>query len=463
MKKIQLTIDDFFNIPGAVIYEPDKLFPVSSVSIDSRKIGKKSLFIAIKGERLNGHDFVRDAIKNGADAVLINKNYLKRYDDVDVPIITVNDTVKALGEVARIWRKKLKVKIIGITGSTGKTTVKDMIAELLSEKYKVNKTEANNNNHIGVPLTILNTNENHEVLVAELGTNHFGEIPYTAGILSPDYSLITNIGNSHLQFLKTKNGVWKEKSVLFDETIKNNGTVFLNYDDLIIKEKCSTGGKKIKFGFTEKVDVRGRLKSFTIDGMPEIEISYKNNKHTFILPLCGKQSAVNFLAACAVALETGLTFQEIENGLRRLKAPSGRLNVHHFKNFTLIDDTYNSNPDSAKAAIELAGTIKKFERKIILFGDMLELGTNSKKLHESLKKVIVESGINEVYAIGPMMKHLIRKLQNEKIIAKHFTQRQVFKEFIRNLDLNDSVILVKGSRGMKMEEFVSEIKTKIMN
>ena len=463
MKKIQLTIDDLFNVPGAVFYEPDKLVPINFVSIDSRKIRKRSLFIAIKGERLDGHDFVLDAIKNGAAAVLINKGYLKRFDDVNIPIITVNDTTQALGDVARIWRKKLKAKIIGITGSTGKTTVKDMIAELLSEKYKVNKSEANNNNHIGVPLTILNTNENHEMLVAELGTNHFGEIPYTANILAPDYSLITNIGNSHLQFLKTKNGVWKEKSVLFDETIKNNGKVFLNYDDPIIKEKHSTKGKKVKFGFEGKVDVKGNLKSFTIDGKPEIEIGYKNKKHSFTLPLYGKQSAINFLAASAVALELGLTFEEIENGLRRLKAPAGRLNVQQYKNFILIDDTYNSNPDSAKSAIELAGTLKTFKRKILFLGDMLELGKNSKKLHESLEDVIAKSGIDEVYAIGLMMKYLIGKLEDKVLIKNHFKDRNQLINFIRNLNLNDSVILVKGSRGMKMEEFVSEIKTKSMN
>jgi UDP-N-acetylmuramoyl-tripeptide--D-alanyl-D-alanine ligase len=197
------------------------------------------LFIALKGNRFDGHNFVTDAIKNGAEAIVINKSRLSQFNDIKVPIVTVKDTKLALGDIARIWRKKLQAIIIGITGSSGKTTVKDMLAQLLSEKYKVNKTEANNNNHIGVPITILNTNETHQVLVAELGTNHFGEIPNTASILSPDYSLITNIGDSHLEFLKTRNGVWKEKSFLFEETIRNGGKVFLNYDDPIIKAKHS--------------------------------------------------------------------------------------------------------------------------------------------------------------------------------------------------------------------------------
>ena len=200
MKKVHLNIEDLFNVPGATIYEPDKLKVINYVSIDSRNIKSNTLFLALKGQRFDGHNFVKDSVKNGAAAVVINERKLNQFNDIEVPIITVKDTKLALGDIARTWRKKLIAKVIGITGSSGKTSVKDMLAELLSEKYSVNKTEANNNNHIGVPLTILNTNETHQVLVAELGTNHFGEIPYTANILSPDYSLITNIGDSHLEF-----------------------------------------------------------------------------------------------------------------------------------------------------------------------------------------------------------------------------------------------------------------------
>ncbi|MCW8803977.1 MAG: UDP-N-acetylmuramoyl-tripeptide--D-alanyl-D-alanine ligase, partial [Ignavibacteriaceae bacterium] len=345
-------------------------------------------------------------------------------------------------------------------GSSGKTTVKDMLAELLSEKYKVNKTEANNNNHIGVPLTILNTNETHQVLVAELGTNHFGEIPYTADILSPDYSLITNIGDSHLEFMKTRNGVWKEKSFLFKETISNGGKVFLNYDDPIIKEKHSGRGKQISYGFSGRVDVQGKIKFYNEDGQPVIRITYKKKNFELTLPFYGEQSAKNFLASCAVALELGLNIDEIYNAVKRLKIPAGRLNVHRYKNFVLIDDTYNANPDSTKSAVELVGRIKTFKKKILFLGDMLELGENSIKLHQGLMDVIVKSGINEVFTIGSKMKYLHQKLDQKNLSAKHFTKRIFLKSQIKNLSFDDSVILVKGSRGMRMEEFVSEIKNK---
>jgi UDP-N-acetylmuramoyl-tripeptide--D-alanyl-D-alanine ligase len=463
LKKVQLNIEDIFNVPGAVIYEPDKFKSIRYVSIDSRKIKKNTLFIAIRGERFDGHDFVREAIKNGAEAVIINRRKLNRFNNVKVPIITVKDTKLALGDIARIWRKKLKAKIIGITGSSGKTTVKNMLAELLSEKYRVNKTEANNNNHIGVPLTILNTNETHQVLVAELGTNHFGEIPYTADILSPDYSLITNIGDSHLEFLKTRNGVWKEKSFLFEETIRNCGKVFLNYDDPIIKAKHSGKVYYISYGVSGKVDVLGKIKLFTDDGRPVIEIYNKKKKTEITLPVYGEQNAKNFLASSAVALELGLTIGEIKKALRRLNSPVGRLDVQRHKNFILIDDTYNANPDSTKASIELVGMIKTFRRKILFLGDMLELGSNSIKLHQGLTNVIGKSGIDEIYTIGPKMKNLHKNLDKKKIIAKHFTDRKSLINCIKNLDFYDSVILVKGSRGLHMEEFVSEIQNRTTN
>jgi len=463
LKRVELTIEDLFNVPSSAIYEPDKLKIIRHVSIDSRKIKPNTLFIAVKGQRFDGHNFVKDAVKRGAAAIVINKKRLNQFDEVKVPIVTVKDTKVALGDIARIWRKKINAKIIGITGSSGKTTVKEMLAQILSEKYSVGKTEANNNNHIGVPLTILNTNEKHQVLVAELGTNHFGEIPYTANILSPDYGLITNIGDSHLEFLKTKNGVWKEKSFLFEETFKNGGKIFLNYDDPIIKAKHLNKGKKISYGFTGNVDVKGQLKAITEDGKPVVHISYKKKNYEFTLPIYGEQNAKNFLAACTVALEMRLSFEQIKNAVKALKSPAGRLDVQRYKNFILIDDTYNANPDSTKAAIELVGNIKTFRRKILFLGDMLELGDSSIKLHQGLKDVIVKSRIDEVYTFGSKMNYLHKKFDQKNLLAKHFTMREVLKSYIKNMNFDDSVILVKGSRGMRMEEFISEIKNKSMS
>ena len=236
MKKVQLTIEDLFNIPTAVIYNPDNYMPADVVSIDSRTIKNNSLFVAIKGEKFDGHEFVNEAANKGAAAIIVDEKKYNLFGNLNLTIVTVKDTSKALGDLAKAWRNKLSTKIIGITGSAGKTTTKEMLTTLLGEKFTVNKTVGNNNNHIGVPLTLFSTNNKHEYLVLELGTNHFGEIAYTSNIAQPDYALITNIGNSHLEFLKNKNGVLKEKIALFEATASRNGILFLNYDDPLLKK-----------------------------------------------------------------------------------------------------------------------------------------------------------------------------------------------------------------------------------
>jgi len=275
--------------------------------------------------------------------------------------------------------------------------------------------------------------------------------------------LITNIGDSHLEFLKTRNGVWKEKSFLFEETISNGGKIFLNYDDPMIRARHLHKGKQISYGLSGRVDVQGKIKSYTEDGKPIVRVTYKKKNYEFTLPIYGEQSAKNFLASCTVALELGMSIEQIKNALSNLKAPAGRLDVQRYKNFILIDDTYNANPDSTRAAIELVRRIKTIKRKILILGDMLELGNTSIKLHQGLKDVIVKSKIDEVYTIGSKMNYLHKVINQKNLIAKHFTKREVLKSYIKSLDLKGSVILVKGSRGMRMEEFVSEIKNKSMS
>lgn len=458
MKSVRINIEDIFNLPTAVIYNPDDLKPVSHVTIDSRSVKIKSLFVAIKGKKFDGHNFVKEAISKGASAVLINADKYRNYDELCIPIITVANTTKALGSIANIWRKKLSTKIIGITGSSGKTTTKDMLATILAEKYKVNKTYSNNNNHIGVPLTILSTTNKHEVLVAELGTNHFGEIKYTAGILEPDYAVILNIGDSHLEYLKNRTGVWKEKSALFDETLKHNGKVFINNDDPVTKRFAGKSKSQFSYGFSSRSDLKAKIKKYTADGKPVIEIKYKNKKLTETLNFYGEQSANNYIAAVAAAFEIGLSKSQILSGTKKLKAIPQRLNVKQYKNLVLINDTYNANPDSTKAAIELVGKISLFGKKILILGDMLELGKNKFELHKKLSAVIRKNKINECYTIGPAMKHLNESLRIKRILKKHFRTRKSLMNFIIKQDFNNSVILVKGSRGMCMEEFVVAIK-----
>ena len=307
MSSISLNLEDFFNLPTAVIYNPDGFRTVTSVTIDSRNVRKHSAFIAIKGENFDGHSFVKNAVRSGSKVIVINEKKYRKYDNVRATIITVKDTTKALGDLANIWRKKTNTKIIGITGSSGKTTTKEMLATILREKYKVNKTKANYNNHIGVPLTILDTSAKNNFLVLELGTNHFGEIEYLSKISEPDYAIITNIGNSHLEFLKNKRGVLKEKSALFRITDENDGLVFINNDDALLKNSAKKFSKKITYGFCKGSTIKGRSLGLTKDGSEIINIKKGNRNYKISLSFYGEHNKNNFLSAAAVAIELGIT------------------------------------------------------------------------------------------------------------------------------------------------------------
>jgi len=460
MKRIGITIEDVFNLASAVIYNPDNFITIRNVSIDSRNILRRCLFVAIKGERLDGHDFIDEAVSNGCSAVVVDKGKFKKISELNLPVIAVDDTIKALGELAGMWRKKLRAGVIGITGSAGKTSTKEMISMLLAEKYKVNKTAANNNNHIGVPLTLFSTNEKHDMLVAELGTNHFGEIEYTANIALPDYALITNIGDSHLEFLLNRKGVLKEKTALFRATASMNGTFFINEDDLLLKKTAKNYRKKVTYGFNSNSDVRGKISGYTADGRPRIVITYKKNRMKIDLPAYGEANAKNFLAACTVAFTLGLSVKEISQGLKRFENIEKRLNVKRKKDFLLIDDTYNASPVSMKEAMNLTGKIKLYKRKIAVLGDMLELGREAALLHRKLANVLKSNKFSEVYLIGTLMKNLYQELYGNDIALKYFSGRKKLHDFLSGYDLSDSVILVKGSRGMRMEEFIKVIEGK---
>lgn len=460
MAKLKITLEDLSAMEGAAVYNKEMFKSVTKVSIDSRNIPSGSIFFAIKGQKFDGHDFVKEALRKGAAAVVINNERKDDLAPINSAFVTVPDTTSAFGQLAGIWRNKLTAKVIALTGSNGKTSTKELIAQLLSQKYTVVKTEENNNNHIGVPLTIFDADEKTEMLVLELGTNHFGEIQYSASIAQPDYSLITNIGNSHLEFLGSRENVYSEKSALFNETIKRNGTIFVNYDDPILKTKTKNFPNKITYGFRGITDSKGKIILVSNEGKTKISVRYKNKKVETVLPLYGKSNAGNFLCAATVGLELGLTKADILNAVKNLKPVKGRLNVQIKRKIILIDDTYNANPDSVSAAVDLVEKIKIYKKKVLILGDMLELGDASRKLHEDLYIYIPNNKNYTVYTIGLMMKFLNTILQDSDVYAKHFDFRSELFNEINEKDFSNSVILVKGSRGMQMEDFVKMFEEK---
>lgn len=456
MSKLKITIEDLFELPTSEILNPDVFKEADYVSADSRNIKPGALFVALKGENFDGHDFVAAAAKKGATAVVIENKYLNKFDKINTTIVTVEDTTKAFGDLAAIWRKKLNAKVISVTGSNGKTSTKDMLAAILSEKFVTVKTPANNNNHIGVPLTIFEADAKCEVLILEQGTNHFGEIEYSAAISKPDYALITNIGDSHLEFLVNKEGVYKEKAALFNAALKNKGVCFVNVDDPVIKKNSKSIKNKITYGFTGKPVVKGEILGYTADGKSILSVVYKEKEVVIELPVYGAANAKNFLAVCAVAFKLGLTPAEIATGAGKLKETKGRMQASKFKNFMLFDDTYNSNPASVEAALEVMENITAYDKKVIVLGDMLELGVKAGKLHKDLYKVIPNKKNYAVFTIGKLMENLNKNLK-KNIEKKHFKSRNELVSFLKKHSLDGSAVLVKGSRSMKMEEFANII------
>ncbi|MFH1197755.1 MAG: UDP-N-acetylmuramoyl-tripeptide--D-alanyl-D-alanine ligase [bacterium] len=461
MSKLNFSLNDLFNLQSAEIFEPEKYYPVSKISIDSRTVEKDSIFVAIKGEKLDGHDFVKDAAEKGAAAIVINKSEIERYDDIDLTIVTVDDTTKTYGELAKIRRRNAGYKIVSITGSNGKTSTKEMTADLLSEKFIVDKSIANNNNHIGVPLTILSAKPKTNAIVVEHGTNHFGEIDYTAKIAEPDIALITNVGDAHLEFLKNRNEVYNEKSTLLIETVKAKGKVLINYDDPILKKHAKDFVKHISYGFKGDVDIKGVITGYTNDGRTQIKIAKSNNSFEVELPVYGESNAKNYLAAVALALTMGLTKSQIVSGTNKTKAVKGRLNVTKLDDRMIIDDTYNSNPNSVKAAVDLLKKVKLYKRKILLLGDMFELGNKSKEMHGMIGEYIAKKKVDAVYSLGEFMKYMHAVVKKDGIESKHFSSRDDLKTFLAKNNFSNAAILVKGSRGMKMEEFTELFKNKV--
>lgn len=452
MKTLSITLQDLFNMPTAEIYNASAYKPSRKVVIDSRSVTKGAMFVAIKGEKFDGHDFITEAEKNGATSFVVDKSYSKNIYKADKTFVSVSDTTIALGWLAYTWRKKSSAKVVAITGSNGKTSTKDYLTIILSEKYSVHSTSGNNNNHIGVPLTILSSTNKHEALVLELGTNHFGEISYTANIASPDYALITNIGNSHLEFLKNKSGVLKEKKALFDSTETNEGKIFINAEDLYLSKLISKYGKTILFG-TANSDYSFKYLGTSEDGKSELEFSAKSKIFKAKTNLLGEHNYKNINAAVAVASELGLSAAQIKKGIAKLKSPKQRLNVIHKKYFSLIDDTYNANPESMKSALQALSSFKN-KKRIALLGDMFELGEDWKKYHQELSAEFTKKKIDAAILIGDKMKSLHSALIKKHFPSHHFLERDELKLFLTSLELNNCIILIKGSRGMKMEEFV---------
>lgn len=424
---------------------------IQGFEIDSRKIKAGMAFVALPGENTDGHNYLDQAYENGAKLLIISKDWWQENQRRDLPLFITEDPVKTLQKIAREYRKGFDHTVLCITGSNGKTTTIKMINKILSNKYNVHTTIGNYNNQLGVPLSILRHTDNHNFSVLELGINQFGEMEFLADIAQPTAGLITNIGLSHVEFLKDKKGVAKAKSKLFT-SLPQKGLAFINIDDNYIRAMPKPA-KQINYGFENSPDYKGAIVDIDEYAHYTVEI---NNRHRFKLPVAGESFAKNSLAAFAVGHHFGVDESTIIKALENFDAVNSRLNVIKTE-YTILDDSYNANPDSTRSAINTLSHMNTSGKKIFIFGDMLELGEKSPTYHRNIGLYAYELGIDFLLTYGDLSSHATKAAKKQDMFAEHFSTKSKLVKELKNIIKKDDIILVKGSRGNKMEDIVREV------
>jgi UDP-N-acetylmuramoyl-tripeptide--D-alanyl-D-alanine ligase len=424
---------------------------VGGVSTDSRSVGQNELFFALEGERFDGHDYIREACEKGARHFIVSKPVpAVSANGAPNNFIRVKDTLKAYGDLAKCYRAKFRIPAIAVTGSSGKTTVKELTAHVLSERFRVLRNRGTENNLVGVPKTIFGLEPAHEALVLEMGTNHPGEIERLSSIIGPQIGVVTQIGQAHLEGLKSREGIRDEKLSLLNH-IERGGLFILNGEDPMLRDVKSGVHKICRIGFSketadlwaERIWCHEKGTSFYAEG------------ELFESPLLGRHNILNALAAMQAGRAMGMEAREIRKGLASFKAVAGRLQFRNVDGILFLDDTYNSNPESFRASLETLKEFKIRERKGVVCGDMLELGEHSERLHREIGALMADFLFDFVIAAGPASKALVDEALKRGMNAKKIHPVKNSDEagkLCRELAQAGDMVLVKGSRGMKMEK-----------
>ncbi|WP_066074499.1 UDP-N-acetylmuramoyl-tripeptide--D-alanyl-D-alanine ligase [Neobacillus soli] len=433
---------------------------ITGVSIDSRKIEAGNLFVPFKGEQADGHKYVVESIRKGAAAALWQKDVPN--PPIHLPILIVEDCLTALQELAREYRKQLPVKVVGITGSNGKTTTKDMTASLLSIQYKVQKTEGNYNNHIGLPLTVLGLNEDTEIAVLEMGMSGRGEIEFLTKLALPDAVVITNIGESHLLDLGSREGIAEAKLEIF-KGLKDGGLAVIHGDEPLLMERIQQykGNVEIKtFGRNETNDLYP-TEITQLDQGNRFQINVSNT--TFELPVLGIHNILNALASMLIANHFAIPFEKLTNGLAGIKLTNMRMElVEGQHGEKIINDAYNASPTSMMAAIELVSNLQGYERKILVLGDMLELGPEEEQYHKQIGEALNAAKVDFLYTfgnLGALIAQGARSILGEQRVFAFTNKADLIQQLEQHVN-ETTLVLVKASRGMKLEEIVSKLQKK---
>ncbi len=430
---------------------------VRSVSTDSRTLEPGCLFVAIRGERFDGHNYIREALDKGAALVMAEKG--ASIPD-GVPAVLVEDTLKALGRLAEYHRSRFDIPVVAVTGSVGKTSTKEMIAATLSAKFRVHKTKGNFNNEIGLPLSVLELDDSHQAAVFEMGMRGFGEIDYLSRIVRPDIAIITNIGISHIERLGSRQNILKAKLEII-HWLKDDGHVILNGDDELLSGlRGLLEQKTLFYGMDESCDVRATdLLSKGEEGV-SFSVRYRNREHRYFVPAPGIHNVQNALAAISTALVLGFDDETIEKGVLEYSGDRMRMNITETDGIKVINDAYNAAPASVSSALRVLCEIGANRRKWAVLGDMLELGDWAEDAHREIGMQVAEAGIDYLVGVGDLARWYVEgaldhgmPLENTRLFQDADDARSYISQRIARGD----VILFKGSRKMNLDVLAAKL------
>jgi UDP-N-acetylmuramoyl-tripeptide--D-alanyl-D-alanine ligase len=448
------SLDQIAKFAGAKLESGDGNVFVEKISTDSRTLKRDELFVALRGENFDGHQFVEAAAKAGAAGAIVDLNWKGKVPG-KFAVIRAEDTLLAYQNLAANYRKSLPLQVLAITGSNGKTSTKDFAASVLARKFRVTKTEGNFNNHVGLPRTILEATSQDEIGVWEIGMNHPGEVAALAKIASPDAAIITNIGIAHIEFMGSREAIAKEKGALV-QVIAPQGTVILNADDQFSEGIAARTGAKILFAGTQTGAVRGIEIRQSDDGS-EFTILEGAHRCRAQLPVPGLHMVQNALLAVAAGRAFGLSLEECAAGLATAPLTKARLQIKQIHGVRFLDDSYNANPDSMKAALRTLVELDADGKRIAVLGEMLELGEESARSHQEVGETAAELGVDQLITIGETAGAIARAAEKaglEKSAAVGSTSEAA--ELLTEMATRGDLVLIKGSRAARTELVIEE-------
>ncbi len=463
MSSLNLTISEILLIDAiSIAWKGNVSVPdgnIRQISTDSRSLEAGDVFVAIEGERFNGHDFVKQAVEAKVSACVVSEKWYSMNSGAfeNSGFLVVQDTLEAYQEIARFYRMKFDIPVVAITGSSGKTTTKEFVASVLSQKYNVLSNIKSFNNHIGVPATLLNLRPEHEILVTELGTNHFGELDRLSYLVEPSVCLFTNIGYAHLEFFKDKQGVARAKMEMLN-SMQANGLIIYNADDPILADVTFPSENLVSFGTSQGADVSGQI--LYCDALAKYRFDFSGTLVQLSVP--GSHNVSNALAATAVAKHFNVENQKIKDGIESFNFVEKRMHVVEHGSIRIIDDTYNSNPGSCMAAIDTLKDIKTGlnGRRIAILADMKELGQFSIDEHVNIFKYAGSKEIDALFLFGSEMEKAFELVDKHCFdFLGHFQDKSGLFDTLKQYVASQDVLLVKGSRSMHMEEIVENLKS----